>query len=70
MTISLTAFVLWEVTNVAYIGYQSFKGTIDAINHTPRWYVVGWVAAMVVTLATALPAIVLSVSVYIRGLYA
>jgi hypothetical protein len=68
MTISLTAFLLWEVANIALVGFQSAKGKFDAVSSAPRWYVIGWVAIMAITLSTALPAIGLSIYVYGRDL--
>lgn len=68
MTVSLTVFVMWEIINISYIGYHTMKGDFGIITDQPRWLQIGWPAAMFFSLATALPAIALSISVYLRGL--
>ncbi len=68
MTISLTVFVMWEVLNMIYIGIHTAKGDFGMIAQQPAWLRRGWFAAMGATLATSVPAIGLSVFVYLRGL--
>ena len=68
MTISLTIFVMWEVFNMFYIGHHTFRGDYGSLTTTPTWVKRGWYVVMVGTLGTALPAISLSVWVYLRGL--
>jgi hypothetical protein len=68
MTVSLTVFVLWEVANITHIGIQVMKGNLGERAVNPTWMRIGWPLAMFFSLATALPAIGLSVSVYLRGL--
>jgi len=68
MTISLTVFVMWEVFNMFYIGHHTFKGDYGTLTVTPRWIKRAWYGVMIATLGTALPALGLSVWVYLRGL--
>ena len=68
MTLSLTVFVLWEITSITFIGWQTIRGSFGSASQAPRWQRVGWAAAMFLSLATALPAIGLSIWVYLRGL--
>lgn len=68
MTISLTVFFFWEVASMVYIGFHTIKGDLGAITAQPRWLRAGWPIAMFLAVATALPAIALSITVYLRGL--
>ena len=68
MTISLTVFVLWEVLGIFFIGHHTFKGDYGLLTESPKWMKRGWYAVMIATLATAMPAIGLSLHVYLRGL--
>jgi Na+/proline symporter len=68
MTMSLTVFVMWEVLNMIFVGHHSFKGDYGTLTETPPWAHKGWYVVMVLTLGTALPAIALSIFVYLRGL--
>lgn len=68
MTISLSTFILWEVFNMAYIGFHLMKGDYGQMDHTPRWTIIAWVIILTVTIATALPAIGLSLYAYLKGL--
>lgn len=68
MTVSLTVFVMWEILNIFYIGHHTFKGDFGMITQQTPWLRRGWYVAMVVTLGTAIPAIGLSLFVYLRGL--
>lgn len=67
MTISLTVFVLWEVFHVTYMAYQMRAGTWGQLDEK-SWAIRGWWSVLLVTLGTALPAIGLSMWVYLRGL--
>jgi hypothetical protein len=68
MTVSLATFVLWEVINVSYIGVHVMQGDWGTIDRQPKWLRIGWPLAMFGSLTTALPAIGLSIFVYLRGL--
>ena len=68
MTVSVTVFVMWEVFNIFYIGHHTFKGDYGVITRTPKWTKRGWYVVLIATLVTALPAVGLSMWVYIRGL--
>lgn len=68
MTLSLTVFVTWEIGSIIHIGYHSLKGDWGTLTESPRWQRVGWPLAMFFSLCTGLPAIGLSVWVYIRRL--
>ncbi|MGN7999492.1 hypothetical protein [Sphingomonas sp. 22176] len=68
MTFSLTAFVIWEIFNMFYIGHHTFKGDLGVITKQTPWLRRSWYLAMIVTLGTAIPAIGLSLFVYLRGL--
>ena len=61
-------FVMWEVFNIFYIGHHTFKGDYGVITSTPKWTKRGWYVVLIATLVTALPAIGLSMWVYLRGL--
>lgn len=69
MTISLTAFVLWEVLNVAYLGWRSLRGDLGT-KEIPRWYKIIWPLVIGASLVTALPAIGYSLHSYTSGLIA
>ncbi|KQO06915.1 hypothetical protein [Sphingomonas sp. Leaf242] len=68
MTVSVTVFVMWEILNMFYIGHHTFKGDFGVITQQTPWLRRGWYIAMVATLGTAIPAIGLSLFVYLRGL--
>ena len=68
MTASLTVFVMWEVFNIFYIGHHTFKGDYGSLAETPKWSRRAWYIVMIVALGTAVPAIGLSLWVYLRGL--
>jgi len=68
MTFSLTVFVGWEITSMAMIGWRTVKGDLEAARSSPKWLRIGWPLAMFASLATAIPAIGLSMFVYLRGL--
>ena len=67
MTISLTIFVLWEVGNIAIIGWQSFQGKLG---HVPasRWYQVLWAFVLFSCVLTAIPSVAYSGYSYISNL--
>jgi hypothetical protein len=66
MTISLTIFVVWEVLNVAYIGWQSFQGNFS--NESPKWYKRTWPIVIAVSLLTAIAAVGFSIYSYSSNL--
>ena len=68
MTVSLTVFVLWEVLGILFIGHHTFKGDYGLLTETPKWMKRGWYVVMIITLGSAIPAIALSLHVYLRGL--
>ncbi len=68
MTVSVTVFVMWEILNMFYIGHHTFKGDFGVIMRQTPWLRRGWYLAMIATLGTAIPAIGLSLFVYLRGL--
>lgn len=69
MTASLFVFVTWEIIGVISMGVHTLKGDVlEAINEPPRWQSVGWALAMFFSLATAFPAVGISVWVYLRRL--
>lgn len=68
MTVSLTVFVLWEVFNMFYIGHHTFKGDFGTLTSSPTWAKRAWYVTIIISLCTALPAIGLSMWVYLRGL--
>jgi hypothetical protein len=66
MTISLTLFVLWEVLNVAYIGWYALRGELRA--EVPAWYRKTWPIVIGISLLTAMPAVGFSLYAYTSGL--
>lgn len=68
MTVSVIVFALWEILNVTFIGYHSFRGDLEAAKDVPKWQRIGWPIALALSLLTALPAVGLSVVTYLSGL--
>jgi hypothetical protein len=66
MTISLTLFVVWEVINVAYVGWYSLRGQLRT--DVPGWYKKTWPIVIAASLLTALPAVGFSLYAYTSGL--
>ena len=66
MTISLTIFVVWEVLNVAYIGWQNLQGKFSA--ESPAWYRRTWPIVIATSLLTAMAAVGFSVYSYTSNL--
>jgi hypothetical protein len=67
MTISLTIFVLWEVFNVAFLGWNSLRGDFG-VKAVPRWYRILWPLMLAASVLTALPAVGYSLHSYTSGL--
>lgn len=69
MTASLFVFVTWEIIGVIFMGVHSIKGDMmETLSKPPRWQSVGWALAMFFSLATAFPAVGISLWVYLRRL--
>lgn len=66
MTVSLTIFVVWEVLNVAYIGWQNFQGKFST--ESPSWYRKTWPIVIAAALLTAIAAVGFSVYSYTSNL--
>lgn len=66
MTISLTIFVVWEVLNVAYIGWQNLRGKFST--ESPAWYKKTWPIVIALSLLTAVAAVGFSVYSYTSNL--
>ena len=66
MTISLTIFVVWEVLNVVYIGWQNLRGSFRA--ESPAWYKRTWLGVVASALLTALAAVGFSAYSYTSNL--
>ncbi|HEY5722557.1 MAG TPA: hypothetical protein VIT45_09575 [Allosphingosinicella sp.] len=69
MTTSLFVFVMWEVTGIIWMGIHTIRGDhLEKLQGPPRWQEVGWALAMTFSLLTAVPAVGISVWVYLRRL--
>jgi hypothetical protein len=66
MTISLTIFVVWEVLNVAYIGWQNLRGKFST--ESPAWYKRTWPIVIAASLLTAIAAVGFSIYSYTSNL--
>jgi hypothetical protein len=66
MTISLTIFVVWEVLNVAYIGWQNLRGKFST--ESPAWYRRTWPIVIAASLLTAITAVGFSAYSYTSNL--
>jgi hypothetical protein len=69
MSVSLVTFVFWEVGNIIYISVKLARTKPGTLPSGPgRRYYVGWVAVLVTSIATALPAFGISIKVYLATL--
>jgi len=68
MTLSLSVFVLYEVFSISWTAYRVMRGDLGMLTATPRYMTFSWGAALLFTIVTAVPAIVLMVWAYLRGL--
>lgn len=69
MTASLFVFVMWEITGIIWMGIHSIRGDLlEMVEGPPRWQNIGWALAMIFSLVTAVPAVGISLWVYLRRL--
>lgn len=69
MTASLSVFVTWEIVGMISVGVHTLKDDLlESLREPPRWQSVGWALTMFFSLATAFPAVGISIWVYLRRL--
>jgi hypothetical protein len=66
MTISLSIFVFWEVWNMVMLSVKAARGKLE--KSVGRVYWIAWAIVVFATVGTAIPALWISVSVYLKGL--
>jgi hypothetical protein len=67
MSFSLMIFVLWEIFQICYISYTVITGSFGT-KAAPSWHNPVWGLALLLTIGTGIPAMMLSLWTYLDGL--
>ena len=67
MSFSLMVFVLWEIFQICYISYSVINGSFGT-KKAPSWHNPVWGVALLLTIGTGIPAMILALWTYLDGL--